>query len=240
MYVTYFDEVKPDLSHGQEAYWVGGIAVPKDAIATVEARLAQLAKDVFGSTELTPSTEFHCKLLYAKKGQFKGMPVQERIDLLVELVGIIKEHEAIKRVMAAINPSQLFSPQKAAEIAFAFFCERVQMLLKGIGQTTILIGDHDNDQVKAMIREFATYRDSRTMWDYGIKIENIVDTVHFAQSHHSRMIQLADVYMFYLTHMSKPHCRKGWMADRLRERLKGMGLYPHKYKIWPPAKAVSA
>jgi hypothetical protein len=85
---------------------------------------------------------------------------------------------------------------------------------------------------KKMIQDFSRYRASGTFWDYGIKIKNVVDTVHFARSHHSRMLQLADVYLFYVTHMYSKS-RTGWMADELRNKLAGKNLYAHKYKVWP-------
>jgi Protein of unknown function (DUF3800) len=235
MYVTYFDEVKADPKQGQNSYWVGGISVPMEAIAEAEGRVNELAEEVFGSTELTPETEFHCKLLYSGRGPFRGMRPEERMQIFVRLIDILAESAVIKRVFAEIVTSRLKDSQKEPhEIAFAFFCERVQMLVGPLKQTTILIGDQDDEQVKAMIRDFSRYRANRTFWDYGIKIKNIVDTVHFAHSHHSRMIQLADAYMFYVTHMYSKS-RKGWMADKLREKLKGKDMYAHRYKEWPLA-----
>jgi hypothetical protein len=154
MYVTYFDEVKADVRQGQNSYWVGGIAVPMEAIAETESRLNELAQDVFGSTELTPETEFHCKLLYSGRGPFRGRAPEERMKILIRLVDILAESATIKRVFAEIVTSRLKASQKKPhQIAFAFFCERVQMLVSP--QTTILIGDQDDEQVKAMIRDFS-------------------------------------------------------------------------------------
>src|SRR5262245_44836293 len=62
MYVTYFDEVKADPRQGQNSYWVSEITTPMETIAETEGQVNELAKQVFGSTELTPDTEFHCKL----------------------------------------------------------------------------------------------------------------------------------------------------------------------------------
>jgi hypothetical protein len=113
-------------------------------------------------------------------------------------------------------------------MAFAYFCERVELSLEA-GTKTLLIGDQDDQHAKAMIAAFAQYRTNGTPWDYGIKIKGIIDAVHFARSHHSRMIQLADVYLFLITHRG----RKGWFADKLREGLKGIDLWAHRYKAWP-------
>jgi hypothetical protein len=232
MYVTYFDEVKADVSQGQDSYWIGGIAIPMEDVPEIEGQVNDLAKQVFGTTELTPDTEFHCKYLYRGRGPFKGMSPKDRMDILVKLVDILADNAVIKRVYArVITPNLTASARKPDEIAFAFFCERVQMLVRP--HTTVLIGDQDDEQVKRMIQDFSRYRTSGTFWDYGITIKNVADTVHFARSHHSRMLQLADVYLFYITHMYTSSRKGKWMADQLREKLKGKNLYAHRYKEWP-------
>jgi hypothetical protein len=232
MYVTYFDEVKADVRQGQDSYWIGGIAIPMADVPEIEGQVNDLAEQVFGTTEFTPETEFHCKYLYRGKGPFKGMSPEQRIDLLVKLVDILADNAVIKRVYArVITPNLTGSEKKPDEIAFAFFCERVQMLISP--HTTILIGDQDDERVKRMIQVFSRYRTSGTFWLYGIKIKNVADTVHFARSHHSRMLQLADVYLFYITHMYTSSRKGNWMADQLREKLKGKNLYAHRYKEWP-------
>lgn len=228
MYVTYFDEVK--AVNEQTTYWVGGISVAMDQIQAVEAKVSELAQELFGSIELTPATEFHGTYVYFGKGPFKGMSVEKRIEVLARLADILSDSEVVKRVYAAIDTTKLYAPEKAASFAFAHFCERVQMLVGG-KQKTLLIGDLDNDESKNMIREFAQYRANGTPWEYGIEVKSIVDSVHFAKSHHSRMIQLADVYLFLTTHSGGS--RKGWMAPLLTEAIKGKELWPHRYKDWP-------
>jgi hypothetical protein len=237
MYVTYFDEVKADIPQGQDSYWMGGISVPMEDIAEIEGQVNKLAEEVFGSTELTPDTEFHCNPLYTGKFPFKGMKIEKRMEILVRLVDILAENPVIKRVYAKVVTSNLQTSKKPHEIAFAFFCERVQMLVNP--ETTILIGDQDDEQVKKMIQDFSRYRASGTFWDYGVKIKNVVDTVHFARSHHSRMLQLADVYLFYITHMYS-NSRKGRMAEELRKKLAGKNLHAHRYKVWPSGRMPSS
>jgi hypothetical protein len=104
-------------------------------------------------------------------------------------------------------------------------------MLVGKTSKTFLIGDMDAQQASATIREFSQYRAKGTPWAYGIKISSIVDCVHFAHSHHSRMIQLADVYLFAATHRDSG--RKGEMAEKLTVALKERDIGPQRYKDWP-------
>jgi hypothetical protein len=228
--VTYFDEVKANPQNGQDWYFVGGLSVPIGEIPALEERANALSEEVFASRDLTPATEFHASHIYFGKGVFKDMPAGRRVEILAQLGRIISEAEGTKRVYAAINTPKLYKAADAPEYAFAHFCERVQMSL-GRGVKTILIGDQDDEYAKAMIADFARYRTNGTPWDFGIEIKGIVDAVHFCRSHHSRMIQLADAYLFLETHGWGS--RKGWMADQLREALKGLDLHAHRYKEWP-------
>jgi hypothetical protein len=233
MYVTYFDEVKANLKQGQKSYFFAGICVPMAEISTIEAKLNTLAEEVFGSKELAGHTEFHSSQIYAGKYPCKGMSPEQRCKIFERLATILGESDSVKRVYAEIYTDRLSATQKKPnEIAFSFFCEKVQQIMKQLNQTTILIGDQDDEQMVAMIQDFARYRADGTFWRYGVNITHIVDTVHFARSHHSRMIQLADFYAFYISSWSSG--KKGWFFDNYRNSVRQKFFPPaNAYKEWP-------
>ncbi|WP_188063066.1 DUF3800 domain-containing protein [Sphingobium sp. KCTC 72723] len=233
MRITYFDEIKANVAIGFPWYIVGGLSASPDAIASLEEKANDLAEEVFGTRDLRPNTEFHASHLYSGKSHFKGMAVDRRVEILQRLGQLIGEAEGVSRIYASINTPELYSASKAPEYAFMHFCERVQKSLPPRTKT-ILIGDQDDENYKHMIASFATYRANGTPWSYGIKIGGILDAVHFARSHHSRMIQLADTYLFLSNHYRS--VRKGWQADKLKEAIQGIALGPHRYKEWPTAK----
>lgn len=229
MRVTYFDEVKANPQNGQDWYFVGGLSIPSEAMHDLEEKTNVLAEKVFGKRDLTPQTEFHASLIYFGRGPYRGMEPAQRVDILGQLAEIISSEEGVKRVYAAINTRKLYNAAQAPEIAFAHFCERVQMSLDGA--KTLLIGDQDDQYAAAMIAAFAQYRAFGTPYPYGIEIHGLLDAVHFARSHHSRFLQLADVYLFLETH--RWGSRKGWFADLLSKRLVNVELWAHRYKEWP-------
>ena len=231
-HVTYFDEIKANPAEEQHRYVVGGICVAMEHIPEIEGKLNELAMKTFGTTELTPQTEFHASHIYFGKGAFKGRPVADRIAVLEEIGLLLSDGDKIKRVNATVHTDRLGSPDRAAEFAFLFFCERVQLLI-GNESYTLMIGDQDDGETKNMIRDFLRYRARGTPWDHGIQISNIVDSVHFCRSHHSRMIQLADVYLFLSSHGYGT--RTGWPAEQLTKSLGKCNLFAHRYKVWPPA-----
>jgi len=229
MFVAYFDEVKDDIPQGRDDYLVGGIVVPMDKIGQVEKELTNYAVEVFGSRELTKQTEFHGDFIYRAKGPFRGKSMAERAAILGRLADVIVQGDFIRKVYAAIYVPGLYNKSYAAEYAFAHFVERVQMCVGN--SPCILIGDIDDEQVRNMVRDFAQYRARGTPWAHGIELRSVVDTVHFCPSHHSRLVQLADAYVWLETHSWG--IRKGQMAELVSEAVKGKNLFPTNYKHWP-------
>jgi hypothetical protein len=229
-YVTYFDEMKAMPASQQNWYIVAGIAVPMREIGAIEEAVSVLSDKTFGTRDLTPATEFHASHIYHGKGPFKGMLPAKRLEILEALADIIASNGSVRRIYAAIDTSRLYEPKQAPEFAFAHFCERVQMMT-GHKSTSILIGDRDDEQLSNMVRDFSQFRTRGTPWQYGIEIKSIVDSVHFTRSHHSRMMQLADSYVFIIGHWYGS--KKGRMAESFTDALKRKDLHAHRYKHWP-------
>lgn len=232
MNVIYFDESKSNLKDGRDWYIVGGISLPMSAVATVEEEISEISREFFDSDELIPETEFHGIFLYQGKGPCKGMPVEKRMEIFDRLFAILAREE-IMLVYAAINTPKLYNELKAAELAFMHFCERAQGTIIA-GNHGILIGDLDDEQSKSMVSDFSRYRKVGTSSKYGSLITKIVDSVHFTRSHHSRLIQLADVYVYALSNRYHPK-KNGWVNDLYKEVRARHDLFPCRYKEWPRA-----
>lgn len=227
--VIYFDEIKPNPRQGEHRYIIGGLGVPMEEIPALEQRLSEISERIFGTSEMTNATEFHASWLYSGKAHFKGMPAADRVALLAELGEVITSNKAVGRIYARVHTDR--RPHvDAGRAAFAFFCERAQ-LWTGRNGVSLLLGDLDDQQSRQMISEFSRYRREGTPWGYGIEVPSLIDAVHFARSHHSRLIQLADVYLFLSAHSGAG--RSGWHADALTKAIKGLELYAHRYKDWP-------
>lgn len=230
LYVAYFDEVKANPKQGQHHYLVGGIVVPSDKIKSMEEAVSDLAESTFGTRDLTVNTEFHASYCFGGKGPFKGKPIEQRLTAMASLLRLVAETEGVKRVYAAIDTGKLYKPEKAAETAFLHFVERVEKALPA-DTPCLMIGDLDDEQATNMVTDFLRYRQNGTPTNYGIKITKLVDSVHFCRSHHSRMLQLADNYLFKVSGAYSG--RAGWPTKRLNELLADVSLYPHRYKEWP-------
>lgn len=229
MYVTYFDEVKAMPKNGQNHYIVAGLVVPASDIGAIEKATSDLSETIFGSRELVTETEFHASYLYFGKGHFKGWEPKKRLEVFEQLYKIIAGAENVKRVYAAIDTTKLWK-DSGAETAFQHFVERAEKAIPS-SSPSLLIGDLDDQQAHNMVRDFQQYRQHGTPSKWGINIVSLVDTVHFCRSHHSRMLQLADVYAFKVGGMYGN--RGGRMAEEWKAMMGGIDLYAHRYKEWP-------
>ena len=208
MHLLYYDEVKYNPPT-QPCFWLGAICVDADDIPSVEDAVNDVSEYAFGSRLLAKETEFHGKEISGGRGNFKGREFTDRLEILTRLLAII-EHKKVKRLYIRIIPGNItHSPTPPEEIAFMYLIEQADSLFKSLDSVGMLFGDYDEPFVGPSVASLSRYRAGGTHWVRGRNIENIIDTVHFARSHHSRMIQLADVFLFCMQFMQQDNT-KGW------------------------------
>ena len=234
MKLIFFDESKndPDYPH----YHLGAVCLDDKALVDVEVQIQELAVEVFGTAELTAATEFHAAEIFHRTKNFKEWhDFGRRIALLERFVEILSR-ESVQLIDIQINCEKLRSGQSAEEIAFMFLCERANDLVRARGSIGMLIGDRESDRHAARYATtLSNYRATGTDFAFGREIKNLVDSVHFTQSHLSRFLQLADIYSWLLQFQhrnrgSKNEHHRALFAVIQRE---GVNLFPAKYKEWP-------
>ncbi|MCG5531277.1 DUF3800 domain-containing protein [Halorhodospira halochloris] len=234
MYLIYFDEVKPEADHPH--YHIGAVAIEESNLASVEAEISAIAKRCFGSTVLSESTELHAADIYHRNKNFKTWEdFEDRLQIILEFLPILSRSE-VNLINIQINCQKLNASKEEKDIAFMYFCERANDLVRGNSELGILIGDRENDRISADYAEtLSGYRDRGTGFMFGREIQSLVDSVHFTHSHLSRFIQLADVYawlcQFRLRNQGSGNHRHKALLDALKQD--DVDLFPVKYKIWP-------
>jgi hypothetical protein len=231
MQLLYYDEVKYDPPT-QPYFWLGGVCIDAADIPLVEDAVNDVSEYAFGSRLLGRETEFHGKEISGGRGNFKGREFADRLEVLSRLLKIIG-HEKIKRVYIRIIPGNItHSNTPPEEIAFMYLIEQADSLFKSLNSVGMLFGDYDEPFVGPSVASLSQYRSGGTHWNRGRDIKNIIDTVHFARSHHSRMIQLADVFLFCMQFMQQDNT-KGWrkgVADLISES--GVQTCA-RVRVWP-------
>jgi hypothetical protein len=237
MLIAYFDEVKPN-EPDQPFYWLGGLVVTEQIISQIEQEINALAVYCFGArTGLVKKTEFHATDIASGSGNFKNARNPgERFEILKQLIRIYDKPDDVFRVAVRLNVSKIYSVKSIEEIALMYFVEKVNSLSKAKKTRTIMIGDFEKEQiVNNAVRNLAQYKEDGTEFAFGQNIDSIIDTVHFAHSHNSRLLQLADTYMWtqqlrYRT--SKQSSLRDNLINFINEETDT--YWEHKYKYWPP------
>ena len=197
MHLLYYDEVKYDPPE-QKSFWLGGICIHHADVAAVESEINKVSEAAFGSPLLSKETEFHGIEICRGNGLFRGKKIEERTGVLKSLLDIAGS-EKIIRVKIKINPDNIkYSSKSPEEIGFMYLIEQAEKLFREHESIGMLFGDYDEPAIGKSVASLSQFRKGGTNWARGQDIENIIDTVHFAKSHHSRLIQLADVFLYCL------------------------------------------
>lgn len=235
MLITYFDEVKFEPGK-QPYYWLGALTVSAAAIRRLEQQVSELSKECFRNAALGKDTEFHaCDVFHRKHNFKKWNDLAKRLEVLQRLATILDSETELAKIYVRLDPSNMLSTDDMEGKAFMFLVERVESYLRAKQAPGILIGDRESETVANVFTEnLSRYRRDGTSYYFGVELRQLIDTVHFTSSHHSRMLQLADLYVWLLQ-----LCRAGdqgkharrYLIDYVSKQTKLRA--PTKYKEWP-------
>ncbi|MEQ1766000.1 MAG: DUF3800 domain-containing protein [Methylotenera sp.] len=232
MKLIYFDESKNEKNYNH--YHLGAVCIDDSVLLEVEGLMQQVALEAFGTAELSCDTEFHAAEIFHRKKNFKSWAdFGKRVELLGKLADILSR-EDVQLIDIQINCALLHEGQLAEEIAFMFLCERANDLVCAQKSVGMLIGDRESDRLAARhATTLSSYRAQGTNFAYGRDIKNLVDSVHFTQSHLSRFLQLADAYVWIQQFRNRNHGSTDEYHKSVFAMLKQKNLSPSKYKEWP-------
>jgi Protein of unknown function (DUF3800) len=235
--LTYFDEVKAQ-EPGQPYYWLGGLMISPEMVPTLETEVGALAVECFGENAgLTRECEFHATNIAAGARNFRPLrnPVR-RFAILKRLYQIIDKPDGVFRVTVRLDVNRIADHLDVEALALMFLIEKVDFFARVRKTHALLIGDLDNERaVNQAVQNLSQYRAEGTDYQYGHKIENVIDTIHFSHSHHSRLLQLADAYVW----LKQLQNRADELSELRRDLLEFVRCetdigWDHKYKRWPP------
>src|SRR5450759_1090558 len=196
MHLVYIDEVKHDPPK-QQYHWLCALAFAEADILLIDSALSKIAEGFFGTPILNPDNEFHAKDIIHGKGPYKGKPTAERVTLYKALLDVIDESDGIGRIEIRIDPSKMLAPNYK-DMAFMFLVEKVDDYMRQSKSIALLIADEDKELAGTNVASLSGYKAHGTDYSFGKPIYRIVDTIHHTRSHHSRLLQLADIYVYTL------------------------------------------
>lgn len=231
MHLVYVDEVKYQPPE-QPYHWLCALAFPSRSIQSAESALTALAAAYFGAPVLNANNEFHAKAILHGKGPYKGRPIDTRVALYKSLLDTIDQTEGLGRIEIRIDPSKMITSGHTDK-AFMFLVEKVDEYMQQIDSLALLIADEDKEIAGSNVESLSGYKARGTDYAFGRPITRVVDTIHHTRSHHSRLLQLADVYAYTLAMVAGDCGTYPRSAIAAHARTKDNLLFPTKYKMWP-------
>ncbi|MNV35481.1 hypothetical protein D3C71_1269290 [compost metagenome] len=234
MLIAYFDEVKYQKNRSPY-YWLGAIVADSELIWKLEENVNALASEHFGTKELTKQTEFHATDILSGNGHFADVPFRERIELMTKLISIFGNADELGKIYVQIDPALMAEPDDIEGKAFMFLVERVDSYLLQMKQRGMLIGDHESEKVSGQFADsLSSYRAKGTKYDFGKSLKYLLDTVHFTRSHHSRMLQLADLYV-WMRQFREAGANGKWHRQQILDHIASIDgcLRADRFKNWP-------
>jgi hypothetical protein len=233
MHLIYLDEVKyaPPV---QKFYWLCGLAIPSKKALELDEKVAEIAKWFFDDAVLKKETEFHGAEIVHRKGPYKRREFSDRIELFKRLLSCFANDPDVGLIEIRIDPSKITSDNRPPDDwAFMFFVEKANEFMNAKDSIGLLISDNDDEKVSSNVGSLSNYRLSSTDYEYGRPIQRLVDTIHHTDSHHSRLIQLADIYA-YTCSLSAKTQDKNFQKAIFEFARDETGVYQaSKYKHWP-------
>lgn len=214
--LTYLDE-----SYSKDRYFIAGLAVNHEDVRSLEnalnAVVTRAAKDL---CVCGPRAELHGHPLFHGQGDWEDAKPRQRIAIYNWAFEAIAQHN-VRIFLRGVNSKRLreryVHPEDPHDVCLRHLLERVNEFAAKTDQAALIIADelHGHDRRRRALRDFKEYG---TPGYLSSKLPRIVDTIHFAPSHHSRLIQAADLVAF-LHHRLQTCAEDDTRASKANETL---------------------
>jgi hypothetical protein len=197
MLLAYLDE-----SYTKDLYLIAALVVPEDVAQPLTAALDDVVRDVaWTHGKVTTDAELHGNDLWGGKRDWAPLGPEKRLRLGVydKALQAIGAHD-VEIVIRALNSKahrqrykdRAYPPH---EVVLEHLCERIDHRAKVHDQKALMIADEVDDP-KQLRLDLWHYQRYSTSGYRSQQIKHIVDTIHFAPSHASRLVQGADLLAF--------------------------------------------
>lgn len=189
-----------DESYTHDHYYLAALVCPDDqALSLTEALDAVVARAAASFEGLHPEMELHGYEMMQAKGQWSPLAklTRARIGVYDQALSAIAAHQ-VRVFVQGIHPSSRLRNRHPHSLALAYLLEHLDEYAAGTEQRALVIADEPGqyDQQHEYRSDLDHYRSTGTGGYKPRKIRRIVDTLHFAPSRASRLVQASDLIAF--------------------------------------------
>jgi hypothetical protein len=189
-----------DESFDAVEYWIAALVIPETQVLPLEAALNVVTTDAAKKYGTDPYAELHGHALMNATEQWTPLAgmLRAKLDVYNAAMRAIGDHD-LGIVLRGVNIPRLkrryVYPKPPRQIVFEHVMERIDDCVKRDGQLALVIADesHDPDGHRDDLQRFRT---EGTIGYRHRQLTRILDTMHFAPSHASRMLQAIDLVAY--------------------------------------------
>jgi hypothetical protein len=199
MILAYLDE---SYSPKWPAYWMGAVVCPEHVVDPLTRDLdevVRVASDKHG-LELDAYAELHGQPLFHGRKEWSGLSgkPRARIGVYHDALAAIASYD-VRLVLRGVHTARLAAryakPWHPHRAVLQFALEDIDCIAEECGELALVIAD-EIDTAMEHRRSLWAYQRSSTAGHRARQLTRIVDTLHFAPSSASRLVQAADVVAF--------------------------------------------
>ena len=182
-------------------YWIAALVCPERVVGPLAAGLDAVVEKAAGSySGIGAAAELHGHALLHGKDDWKPMApmVRARIGVYNDAFDVIASHDVqvmIRGVHVPALKRRYVNPHHPHTVVLQHLLERVDIYAEAEGQPTLVIAD-EVDRANEYRRDLWRYQRQSTPGYLSRRLTSIVDTIHFAPSHASRLVQAADLIAY--------------------------------------------
>lgn len=198
MLLAYVDE---SYSTAWDRYWIAALVCPEHVVGPLASALDDVVDKAADSySGIGTQAELHGHALLHGKDDWRPIApmIRARIGVYNDAFAAIAAYDVqimIRGVhVPRLNERYLY-PNHPHTIVLQHLLERVDVYAANQGQPALVIAD-EVDRANEYRRDLWRYQRGRTPGYRGRRLTSIVDTIHFAPSHASRLVQAADLIAY--------------------------------------------
>lgn len=232
-----------DESNAKDFFSFAGLIADENATKALTDSLNAIMQQAHVDYGIPASTEIHGHPLFHGKESWYGVGPRARVGIHLKVTDAILEQD-VTILMRSVGKQALrdrqaknhypvtFPPE---QVCFQHILQRIDEVAKRQRTYALVVADERGDRERHRQR-FATYQAAGTPGVYmHTTLDSLLDTVHFAPSHHSRMLQAADMLAFtYRRHrtVQESDARSERAMGQIWERLESSGKL-YSVGQWP-------
>jgi hypothetical protein len=213
----------------------------EDAIKALTANLNRIVWQASVDYGLPRTTELHAHPVFHGKDEWAAVPTRARVGIFIKTIdAIVAEdvtillrwvHETrLKARQARENYPVHFPPE---QVCFQHILQRANRVAENHGTHALIIADNRGDRERHRER-FATYQTEGTPGVYmRTTLDRLLDTVHFAPSHQSRMLQAVDMIAFVYRRFLTVTESDARAAETMRKLFDAIASRSFEEGCWP-------